>query len=251
MQQYPPPLYAPPHPPTAAPHRFHDRPLRSSMRSTRATWGGSMREASSDDDNDTITGQTTTSIASSRSRAPGNGPAQQRRVEHWLHDTGHHAPEFRSPFSSATAPSTSSRPHNPLHVDQDHSHDHTRSHKPHRHGGRREPPPIWVPQPQQGIKPGPQPMRGMPMQPPQPPMVWVPPGPALLTGPAPQMSHVPMNGPPPPPKVNLNVVHAVRLSIRGVIGGLTECIRSPTSTRGPKERSDMEKLGGGTDDLEL
>ncbi|KAJ6580175.1 hypothetical protein DFH09DRAFT_1146694, partial [Mycena vulgaris] len=199
MQQYPPFTmvgpYPYPHPqnvaPTAPMQQAQKKRLPPAIKpytpaySTKAVWGRSMAAESDDDDDDddTVTGQTTTSIASSQSRAPGNRPSQQRRVEHWVHDTTHHAPQFKSPLvPPPIAGSARSKTH----------------HHHHHKSSRKEPPPVWVPAPQGLPHAVSQPVLGqqqpMPMQYAQQQMVWVP---------APQIPQ--FQGPPPHPQMNFGM----------------------------------------------
>ncbi|KAJ6592471.1 hypothetical protein B0H19DRAFT_1055192 [Mycena capillaripes] len=202
MQQYPPPpmqsFYPASQPVQSYPQAPPQRPSRKypapcikyppgHRRSTSAVWGGSTHqriENDSDDDSDdeTVGPVTTTSIASSRSRAPGNKPTQHRRVVDWVHDTSHHSSKFKSPFVPRTATSIahSSVPRSTeRHVEfNGHRANLTTS---------REPPPIWVPQ-QTAHRPlthaVSQPILFQPQQPPMqytqsvPPMMWTVPAPA-------------------------------------------------------------------------
>ncbi|KAF7350596.1 hypothetical protein MSAN_01619700 [Mycena sanguinolenta] len=107
--------------------------------STRAVRGDSTVE-SSDSDEETVAAFTTTSIASSHSRAPGNKPKQQRRVMNWVNDTSHYSSKFKSPFvppSGSTNKPASSSAHTHRSADHHSSHDHR--------GKERELPPVWVP----------------------------------------------------------------------------------------------------------
>ncbi|KAJ7652888.1 hypothetical protein B0H17DRAFT_404268 [Mycena rosella] len=164
----PPPVlmhhYSYPYPQTAAPvapHRAQRGPLPPAIKpyipggghSTSPVWGPAN---DSDSDCDTIAAHTSTSIASSQSRAPGNKPSQQRRVQHWVHTTTHHAPEFRSPFAPAKS----------------------KTHSHHGSKAKKEPLPVWTHQ-----RPPQPPLRHamsqpvMVQQPPQyaqPQMVWMP-----------------------------------------------------------------------------
>ncbi|KAJ7137388.1 hypothetical protein C8R43DRAFT_1238917 [Mycena crocata] len=199
MQQYSPPTHRPVPPPIYAPAPANtvtwanfppqrpqntQKPLRSAMKkssSTRTVWGGST--VNDWDDSATITGQTTTSIASSQSRAPGNEPSTQRRVEHWVDDTKHHTSDFRDPFAPKTAYSTPSS---------------TGTKAPHSHRAEprreRELPPVWVPREslpasQLQTYPSSQPLVPMQQQYAQPQLLWVP-APAA----APPMSTSPSQG---------------------------------------------------------
>ncbi|KAJ7734371.1 hypothetical protein DFH07DRAFT_844919, partial [Mycena maculata] len=188
QQSHLPPLYAPNpnanrNPPT---QRAHAKPLRPAIKypvgwSTNSVWGGSTApDRDADSDTDTVRGTigTSASVASSQSRAPGNEPAQERRVVNWVHDTGHHAPHFKSPFTAHTGTSYS-------YTSTHHTHSSGRSKAPsshHRHSEKRPLPPVWVPRPaappvmQRAVS---QPALQYQQQPPQaPPMMWVTPAPA-------------------------------------------------------------------------
>ncbi|KAJ7511450.1 hypothetical protein B0H11DRAFT_1955147 [Mycena galericulata] len=202
---YRPPLYAPnpnvnpnsianPPPPPPRPQKFLRSALkRTAGESTASVWGGSTVN---DNYADTEVGTvgTSTSIASFQTRAPGNKPTQQHRVVNWVHDTGQHAPHFKSAFdpprtSHASSHHTQSAVRNKPHVTQ---------------SGKKEPPPVWIPQttptaPQVLRHSVSQPVIQYQQQPPppqqpqyvQPPMFWVPP----------PRTHVPVNFVPPPGSV--------------------------------------------------
>ncbi|KAJ7122114.1 hypothetical protein C8R44DRAFT_785719 [Mycena epipterygia] len=171
MQRYPPSTmqqqqYPYPSNPTlkSAMKRPHGNTTKyTTADSTRSVWGGSTV---ADSDNGTVTAQTTSSVASSRSLAPGNKPAQQRRVAHWVHTTNHHTAEFKSPFVPRSRDTTPT----PIASSAKSNH--------HHRSGRKEPPPVWVPQStvqhpvQRAVS---QPIVGMqqPYQYPQPQMVWI------------------------------------------------------------------------------
>ncbi|KAJ7628250.1 hypothetical protein DFH06DRAFT_1226619 [Mycena polygramma] len=108
--------------------------------STRATRGApTVREYESDDD-ETVGAGTTTSIASSKSRAPGNTLKQHRRVKDWVADTSQQAPKFKSPFVPRSGTShTHSSANSNRKSDRRERHDSSMV-------AKREPPPIWIPQ---------------------------------------------------------------------------------------------------------
>ncbi|KAJ6473425.1 hypothetical protein C8R47DRAFT_1145471 [Mycena vitilis] len=66
--------------------------------STRATRGAPTVREYESDDNEPVGAGTTTSIASSKSRVPGNSLKQHRRVKDWVADTSQQASRFKSPF---------------------------------------------------------------------------------------------------------------------------------------------------------
>ncbi|KAJ7021949.1 hypothetical protein C8F04DRAFT_154481 [Mycena alexandri] len=139
---HPPPQWHPANPSLyAAPQKSHRTYPASSLKrtganSTSSVWGGSTVQAidsDSDSDDETIAAFTTTSIASSKSLAPGNKPHQQRRVAHWLQTTSQYKPDFK-PSSSKSRHSSAGHK-----SEKHHRHEH-------QHGApRRELPPVWVP----------------------------------------------------------------------------------------------------------
>ncbi|KAJ7841608.1 hypothetical protein B0H14DRAFT_2782577 [Mycena olivaceomarginata] len=193
MQRYP-PLYKPaPQPVIPAPHAHTQRSTKTypapcikypAAGPTRSVWGDAIEDSDSDDDDRTVGAFTTTSIASSQSRAPGNKPKQQRRVRSWVDDTSHYTSEFKSPSVPASR-APSSAPHG--------KHHHHESHRGH-HGRpelrEREPPPIWVPR--HTVQ---QPLRQKASQPPlfqQAPVPYAPPQPVQYQ---PQVVWMPVHPP--------------------------------------------------------
>ncbi|KAJ6493411.1 hypothetical protein C8R45DRAFT_989699 [Mycena sanguinolenta] len=200
MQQYPPPMQTFQPQPVSLPLVRPPAHTRGSSKtypapcikypgatSTRSVWGGSTVE-NSDSDDETVAAFTTTSIASSQSRAPGNKPKQQRRVASWVNDTSHYSSKFKSPFvppSGTTNKTASSSGRTHRNTDHHASNDHR--------GKERELPPIWVPR-----HPVQQPLRHTVSQPvilQQPAAPYHPPQPIQYVQP-PQAVWMPAHPPP-------------------------------------------------------
>ncbi|KAJ7159383.1 hypothetical protein C8R43DRAFT_1124590 [Mycena crocata] len=152
MQPYPTVVHAPlqtvpwgnlPLPPPS----HHPRRSTHGNYSTRAVWGDSTKECK---DNDTLTAQTSTNIASPQPLAHSNEYSTQHRVAHWVHGI-QHTTDFEDPFTPRSLA--------------------TGTHRSHRTEAERELPHVWGPHQECIWQTFPPPLPGPPY--PQPHLVWV------------------------------------------------------------------------------